>query len=50
MSPGDMHNENIKTSPNMHATDLVYISKYCHYQCESIYMQTMSIACILREL
>ena len=49
MSLGDMPHENGYIYPNMHATDLVYISKYFHCHYESIDMQTMSIASILRE-
>ena len=45
---GDMPRENGHTSHNMQARDLVYISKYCHCQCESIGMQTMSLVCILK--
>ena len=45
----DMPHGNGNTSHNMHARDLVYISKYCHYQCEFIDMQTMSLACNLSE-
>ena len=46
MSLVDKHHETSKGSPNMHARDLVYISKYCHCHCESIDMQTMFIAFI----
>ena len=46
---GDMPYINEHSSPNMNATDLVYISKYCHCHCESLDMQIMSLACILRE-
>ena len=46
---GDMPHGNGHTSHNMHARDMVYISKYWHCQCESIDMQTMSLACILSE-
>ena len=45
----DMPHGNGHTSHNMHARDMVYILKYLHSQCESIGMQTMSLACILRE-
>ena len=40
---GNMPHGNGHTSHNMHATHLVYISKYCHCHCESIDMQTMHI-------
>ena len=46
MSLGDMPHENVYISYNMHATDLVYISKYCHCHWETI---DMCLACILRE-
>ena len=46
---GDMPHGNDHISLNMHAKALVYISKGCHCNCESIDMQTMFLACILRE-
>ena len=45
----NMPHENVHLSHNMHATDLVYISKYSHCHCESLDMQIMSLACILSE-
>ena len=46
---GNMPHGNGLTSHNMHATYLVYIVKYCHCHCESLDMQTMSLAYVLRE-
>ena len=34
----NMPHENVHLSHNMHATDLVYISKYSHCHCESLDM------------
>ena len=38
-----MPHGNGHTSHNMHATDLFYISKYCHCHCESIDIYGMHI-------
>ena len=38
---GNMLNRNGYTSHNMHTTDLIYFSKYCHCHCEYLDMQTM---------
>ena len=47
---GDMPHGNGHISHNMHAKDLVYISKEHHCHCEYIDIQTMSIACILWDI
>ena len=43
MSLGDMLHDNGHISHNMHATDLISISKYCHSHCESIDVYSMHI-------
>ena len=49
IADGDMPRGSGHTSHNLHARDMIYISKHWHCQCESIDMQTMSLACILSE-
>ena len=44
MLQDNMPHENVHLSHNMYATDLVYISKYCHCHCESMDMPNISIA------
>ena len=45
----NMPHGNGHTPHNMHATDLASISKDFECHCESFDMQTMTLACILRE-